>query len=146
MVWKLDETERLGRWKIFRKSLDILDLGQALDEIADFWSSAPFSPYYLDPSDSSNWPDPWTLLSENYYCDVAKALGMLYTIKLTNHAPDVELHIYYDERSRVNYNLVWIEKGKYVLNMTDGAVLNRQHIPDTFKLKFKYLGSELIEQ
>lgn len=71
---------------------------------------------------------------------------MLYTIKLTNHDPDVELHIYHDERSRLNYNLVWINEGKYVLNMTDGVVLNRQHIPNTFKLKFKYLSSELIKQ
>lgn len=146
MVWQLDDTERLARWKTFRKSLDELDLGTALGRVADFWQTAPFSPYYLDPCDPGNWPDPWTLLLENYYCDVAKALGMLYTIKLSCHNPDAELRVYYDEQNQVNYNLVWIKNGKYVLNMTDGVVLNRQHIPDTFKLKFKYLGSELIEQ
>lgn len=146
MVWKLDDSERLARWKTFRKSLDDLGLSEAIDSVADFWQTAPFSPYYLDPNDANNWPDPWTLLLENYYCDVAKALGMLYTIKLTAHDPDVELRVYYDERHRVNYNLVWINEGKYVLNMTDGVVLNRQHIPDTFKLKSRYLGSELIKQ
>jgi len=146
LVWKLDDAERLARWKTFRKSLDDLDLDEAIGRVAEFWQSAPFSPYYLDPDNTSNWPDPWTLLLENYYCDVAKALGMLYTIKLTVHDPDIELRVYYDERNRVNYNLVWISEGKYVLNMTDGVVLNRQHIPNTFKLKSNYLGSELIKQ
>ena len=145
-MWKLDVAERLSAWRDFRRVLDKQDLQTALESTARFWQSSPFSPYYLDPSSTSKWPDPWTLISENYYCDIAKALGMLYTIALTQHSPELELRIYYDTHARVNYNLVWVDDGKYVLNMTDSEVVNRRQLPDTFELKFKYNSKELIEK
>jgi hypothetical protein len=145
-MWKLDVAERLSAWRDFRRLLDEQSLSLALESTAQFWQTPPFSPYYLDPTNTSNWPDPWTLISENYYCDIAKALGMLYTIALTRHSPDLTLRIYYDTQARVNYNLVWVEDGKYVLNMTDGEVVNRKQLPNTFELKFEYNSKELIEK
>lgn len=144
-MWKLDESERLAKWRQFRKDINELPSEQALKKIAELWQSSPFSPYYLDPRDSSSWPDPWTLISENYYCDVAKALGILYTALLTDHRFSGEIKIYYDAAARVNYNLAWINDGKYVLNMVDGEVLNRQHIPKTFELKYQHSVVGLIE-
>jgi hypothetical protein len=137
-MWKLETSERLAHWRTFRKTLDSRSLESALADVSAFWQNSPFSPYYLDPADSSAWPDPWLLISENYYCDVAKALGMLYTITLTVHAPSGEIRTYYDQVHRLNYNLVWIDDGKYVLNMIDGEVLNKQHIPNTFVLKHRH--------
>lgn len=144
-MWKLEPSERLSHWRTFRKSLDDKDLDSAMADIAEFWKNSPFSPYYLDPVDSTSWPDPWTLISENYYCDVAKALGMLYTITLTVHAPAGEIRIYYDQDQRLNYNLVWINDGKYVLNMADGEVLNSEHIPNTFVLKHRHDIADLMK-
>ena len=145
-MWKLDESERLAKWRQFRKDINELPSEQALKKIAELWQSSPFSPYYLDPRDSSSWPDPWTLISENYYCDVAKALGILYTALLTDHRFSGEIKIYYDAAAQVNYNLAWINDGKYVLNMVDGEVLNRQqHIPKTFELKYQHSVVGLIE-
>jgi hypothetical protein len=144
-MWKLNEGERLAYWRSFRKNLDELDLEQALKKISDFWQSAPFSPYYLDPRDSRSWPDPWTLISENYYCDIAKSLGMLYTALLTDHGLHGEIRIYYDTEQKLNYNLAWIDDGKYVLNMVDGEVLNNKHIPKTFELKYRHDVSGLFE-
>ena len=89
-MWKLETSERLARWRDFRKSLDNLSIEQAVQSVADFWTSCPFIPYYLDPDDYVNWPDPWTLVEENYYCDLARSLGMLYTITLTKHNPKAE--------------------------------------------------------
>lgn len=144
-MWKLEASERLSHWRTFRKALDARDLASALSDTASFWQNPPFSPYYLDPADSSAWPDPWTLISENYYCDVAKALGMLYTITLTAHSPSGEIRTYYDRIQRLNYNLAWIDDGKYVLNMTDGKVLNKQHIPNTFVLKHRHDIADLLK-
>lgn len=136
-MFKLPASERLSRWREFRKSLDLLTLEQALDATVAFWHGCPFAPYYLDPNKPDEWPDPWTLLEENYYCDIAKALGMLYTIKFTEHNPEVEIRIYNDPETRYTYNLVWIADGKYVINLIDGEVVNKT-LTDNLKLKVKY--------
>lgn len=137
-MFKLSASERLSRWREFRKSLDNLPLDAALDATVELWHGCPFSPYYLDWDKPENWPNPWTLLEENYYCDVAKALGMLYTIKFTKHNPDVELRVYYDPETKYSYNLVWIEGGKYVLNLISDEVVNKEQVKNTLKLKVKY--------
>jgi len=77
-MWKLKATERITRWRDFRKSLDQFSLEQAAIQTAEFWQGCPFTPYYLEADHPDTWPDPWTLLAENYYCDLAKALGIYY--------------------------------------------------------------------
>lgn len=136
-MFKLPAAERLTRWRDFRKSLDILSLPEALTAVVDFWHGCPFSPYYLDPSKPDEWPNPWTLIEENYYCDIAKALGMLYTIKFTIHNPIVELRIYIDPETKYQYNLVWIDDGKYVINLVEGEVVNKTLV-ENLKLRVKY--------
>lgn len=137
-MFKLQAPERLSRWREFRKSLDNLPLDTALEAVVDFWQGCPFNPYYLDWDKPEQWPDPWTLIEENYYCDIAKALGMLYTIKFTKHNPAVEIRVYYDPETKYNYNLVWIEQGKYVLNLISDEVVNKTHVAKNLKLKIKY--------
>jgi hypothetical protein len=134
-MFKLQASERLTRWREFRKSLDHLPLNDALVAVNDFWASCPFSPYYLDPTKPDEWPDPWTMITENYYCDIAKALGMLYTIKYTAHNPDVELRMYVDPETKYGYNLVWIEQGKYVINLVTDEIVNKEQVENTLKLK-----------
>ena len=80
--WNLRINDRLSKWKDFRHELDRLPLKSAITELNDMWSTAPFVNHYLSQDDTTNWPDPWTLLAENYWCGVAKALGILYTILL----------------------------------------------------------------
>ncbi len=136
-MFKLPASERLTRWREFRKSLDSLPYDRALEATVEFWNNCPFNPYYLDPDRPTDWPDPWTLVEENYYCDLAKALGMLYTIKFTAHNPDVELRVYVDPETKYNYNLVWIDNGKYVLNLIEGEVVNKT-LTENLRLKVKY--------
>lgn len=136
-MFKLQAAERLSRWREFRKSLDTLSFTEALQQTVDFWQGCPYAPYYLDLDKPETWPNPWTLIEENYYCDIAKALGMLYTIRFTSHSPDVELRVYFDPETRYSYNLVWIDDGKYVINLIEGSVVNKQ-LTDNLKLKVKY--------
>ena len=141
-MWKLNSAERLSQWRNFRKSLDLVTLGEATAMVAEFWRTCPYSAYYLDPDKPQDWPDPWTLVEENYWCDLAKSLGMLYTIRLTTHNPEIEIRVYNDTESRLQYNLVWINQGKYVLNMSDGAVVNKTHV-SKLKLRRCYGAEEL---
>jgi hypothetical protein len=141
-MWKLESAERLSRWRAFRKSLNLVPLETAVAQVADFWTGCPYTAYYLDPDNPAVWPDPWSLIEENYWCDLAKSLGMLYTIKLTTHEPELEIRVYNDNESRLQYNLVWIDQGKYVLNMSDGEVVNKAQV-DSLVLHRCYGTEEL---
>lgn len=127
-MWKLNSSERLSQWRNFRKSLDTVTIDEATALVAEFWRTCPYNAYYLDPDKPDTWPDPWTLVEENYWCDLAKSLGMLYTIRLTTHNPEAEIRVYNDPKSKIQYNLVWIDQGKYILNMTDGEVVNKTQV------------------
>ena len=67
----------------------------------------------------------------------------MYTITLSDHRPTVEIRVHYDPESRVHYNLVWIEDGKYVLNMIDGVVVNKTQIAEQLELRRCYEAEEL---
>jgi hypothetical protein len=83
-------------------------------------------------------------LHENYYCDVAKALGMLYTIYLSDHKPlDIELRHYQCRETREAFNLVWLAKGKYILNFNFDEVVNKTQLTNTLDLKFRYTALDL---
>ena len=74
-----------------RSATQTLPLEQALQDINFWWSHArPWHPYYLHWDDQPAWPDPWQLLSDNVYCDLAKALGIMYTISLLDRADMAE--------------------------------------------------------
>lgn len=144
-LWNLKPDERLREWKTFRRQLGQLELEEACKQAAHLWSYAPYVNYYLDPAQNENpWPDPWTLLHENYYCDVAKSLGMLYTLYLSDHRPeDIELRIYWDPAAREARNLVWLDKGKYILNFTFDEVVNKKQLDNSLELKHRYTAEDL---
>jgi hypothetical protein len=148
-MFKLATSDRMDHWKSFRSSLDSLSLDEAITQTVLFWQSCPFIPFYLMPEDTTNWPDPWELIAENYYCDLAKALGMLYTIHLSSHYKDIdpEIRVYYDSRKRVYYHIAYLCQGKYVLNLVEGEVVNKQQINQQLKLKYCYTAKDLkLEQ
>ena len=143
--WNLRVNDRLTQWKEFRHKLTDLPLDQAVVEVNELWSTAPFVTYYLDPSDSKSWPDPWTLLAENYYCDVAKSLGIIYTIYFTSHKHvPLEFRTYYDYKEKVRYNLAWIDQGKYILNYYPYEIVNTELVEEKkLQLIYQYSSTEL---
>ena len=146
-MWKLETGERIAHWRDFRKSLDAMSLDLAIQATTEFWHSCPFNPYYLDPEDPESWPSAWELVAENYYCDLAKALGIVYTIHFSQHSTNLNLnpqiHIYNDTESGYVYNLSVFAQGKYVVNFIDNTVVNIESINKKLKLKRCYNGKEL---
>ena len=142
--WNLRINDRLAQWKDFRHQLSDLPLDRALVDLNQMWSSAPYVTYYLDPSNPKSWPDPWTLLAENYYCDVAKALGIIYTIYFTGHKVDMELRTYYDYKGKNRYNLSWFNGGKYILNYYPFEIVNTEQIEEQkLDLLYRYSIKDL---
>lgn len=142
-MFKLQASERLIRWRNFRKSLDKMPFDAAVQSTCELWEHCSFSPYYLDPDNVESWPDPWTLITENWYCDIAKALGMIYTIKFTIHNPDVELRIYKDKITHYDYNLVWINNGEHILNLLPGEVGAKSQIDQSWTLWKTFKSTDL---
>lgn len=142
-MWTLNPSERLRYWYNFRQQLNDIPFDQALHQTVNLWSFAPFVSKYLHYEDICNWPDPWQLIYENNYCDLAKALGMLYTLHFCNHRPLLEIRIYYDSNAMVQYNLVWINKGKYVLNYEFNDIVNKEHVEKEISLLKKITIQDL---
>ena len=137
-MWKLGLPERLEHWRRLRSDMDALEIGDALALAAEAWGKAPFTPFYLDYERPDTWPDPWTLIAENSYCDLARALGLLYTIHRSRHGAEHNLSLRILRRAddRSQYNLVVVDEGKYVLNFLDHEVVN---IASTTKKKLVLL-------
>ena len=120
MKWYNSFSDRLSAWAHLRSNLSS-DTERALSDINQWWSRTPWTAYYLHWDDRAEWPDPWQLLSDNVYCDLARALGILYTISLLDRADmaDAELVL-----TKEGDNLVQVAQGKYILNWSPDSVVN----------------------
>lgn len=120
-MWPRTFQLRLDAWANLRDQVRSQDTETALTNINRWWFQTPWSAYHLHWDDQSTWPDPWELLSDNLFCDVARGLGMLYTISLLDHADltDAELVL-----TSEGHNLVLVNKRKYILNWDQDIIVN----------------------
>ena len=102
-VFDLHSTERLAEWKKIRDQIETDD--DPFQTVLSLWSRAPFVNSYLDTIESDQWPDPWHLILDNRYDDLALALGIMYTLKLTKRFMDEEFKIHKSMRDRESFHL-----------------------------------------
>lgn len=106
--------DRLSEWKKFRDRLETSP--KPLEDLAEFWSRAPFVNSYLNENNPAEWPDPWHLILDERLDDLAITLGMLYTLKLTQRfmGCNYEIHMsMLPDNTTCHFLLV---DNKYVLN------------------------------
>ena len=120
MNWSQNYAERLEQWTAVRDHFAGEDLDQALLQVNDWWFQTPISARYLHWDDHPRWPTPWEILHDDIYCELARALGMLYTISMANDARIKDLALIRTDRD----NLVQVNEGKYILNWAPGQLLN----------------------
>lgn len=136
-VFQSSYEQRLRDWRQLRTHIATLPLEQCCVEVDRWWQQVPFVNHHLAWNDTQNWPDPWTLLSENTYCLLTRAVGMCYTL-LMNDITDVELVQATDELCEEHY-LVLVDNAKYVMNYWPNSVLS------TRLADFKVLNSKSLE-
>jgi hypothetical protein len=119
-MWPVSFEQRLHAWGVLRESAQQEPVGQALANINAWWFQAPWRAYHLHWDDRPSWPNPWELLSDNIYCDLARGLGILYTITLLDRA-DLQDSVLTESD---HGNLVLVQEGKYILNWDSDRVLN----------------------
>ena len=140
-MWPNSFEARLQEWADLRAEVIQMPIEPALNTINDWWFRAPMVNRYLHPMDMDNWPNPWELLSDNMFCDLARALGIVYTIISIEHPEIMKTEIAYTE----NDNLVLVNEGLYILNWAPRTLLNInstdfkiQRIVDSQRFKSKY--------
>ena len=129
-MWPVSFSQRLESWNNLRDCCQSPPPEKALKTINSWWFDVPWRPYYLHWDDQANWPDPWQLLSDNHYCDLARALGILYTITLLDRVDlsDATLVL-----THSGDNLVLVTKSKYILNYHGDTVVNTIQVTDIKK-------------
>jgi hypothetical protein len=146
-MWNSRPEERLHEWRLFRNQISKESLESAVKQTNHLWSYAPYVTHYLCPDLVEEWPDPWILVHENLYCDLAKALGMLYTLYLCDHynngLDNLEIRVYKDQTNHDVYNIVWVNSGKYILNFAFDTVVNKASITENIVLKYRYTVKDL---
>lgn len=125
MNWPPLYQDRLQAWLDLRDRSARLPLPELTLAIDNWWRSTPWRPYYLHWDDQEDWPNPWQLLADNEYCDVARALGIMYTLKLIDRPDCVDAVMVSAQQG----NLVLVQGGKYVMNWTHDEIVNIQSTP-----------------
>ena len=121
-VFQLNYEARLKSWYDLRKSLEDNDIKTSCLAIDKWWQYAPLVNHYLHPNDIDNWPGPWELLVENNYCQVARGLGMVYTLQLVG-IKDIDFCIAKDDNNE-ECALVMVDNAKYICNYYPNTVIS----------------------
>ena len=120
-MWHEEFADRLKSWSALRTQVQDLPIEQALDQINAWWQQSPWQSYYLHWDDINQWPDPWQLLEYNVYCEVARALGIVYTIVMLDRSDMLDSTMVL---TGDGYNLVLVNKKKYALNWGHEILVN----------------------
>lgn len=122
-MFDLFGNERLAKWKNIRNNLETsLD---PLSEVSHLWCSAPLVSNYLNPFNSNSWPDPWRLILDGKFDNLAICLGMLYTLQLTQRFMNskYEIHMAIDPKIKDPVFYLSIDRS-FVLNYVYKEVIN----------------------
>jgi hypothetical protein len=113
MVFDYYELQRIEKWKEFRDALETSET--PFEDVVNLWSKAPFVNKYLNPYNYTSWPNPWELLVDGKFDELALVIGMTYTIKLTERFKNSNIKIcLVPDTKDITYFL--IVDDRYVLN------------------------------
>ena len=121
-VFQLNYESRLKSWYDLRKSLENNDIETICLAIDKWWQYAPLLNHHLHPDDIDSWPGPWELLVENNYCQIARGLGMVYTLQLVG-IKEVDFSLAIDDNNE-ECALVMVDNAKYILNYYPNTVIS----------------------
>jgi hypothetical protein len=125
-MWDPDYGYRLSAWRELRCRCEVLPLDQCLMAVNDWWWQVPTVNHYLHWDDHRCWPSPWDLLADNMFCDLARALGIMYTLMMLERSDIQEISLLNSKQD----NLVQVNEGKYILNWCPTELLNIQSLDD----------------
>lgn len=129
-------------WRSFRAQLteDRSDQDH-LQMVSDFWAKAPLVVPYLDWDGTDTWPDPWELVAERKFDPSAVALGMEYTLLLSEDGrwtPERLQLVLSASADRTRQNLILLVDDRYVLNHYYNVVADLDQVSKDFVIQQRY--------
>ena len=107
---------------------------------------APMINNWMDYTDITSWPDPWELLEDSGYDELAKCIGIVYTMYLSGHNQHDYMIVIGIENGEYRY-IVSVDDGKYVLNYEWMEIVNKKHVSPNLRLISRYSAKDLqLEQ
>lgn len=138
--WMSPPGNRLKEWRTFRQKLKSNNLKTSLQELVDWFKTAPLSSRVINIYDSETWPGPWDLLYAGDMDENAIALAMAYSLQLCDIDCDLILA---QDREEHFLGLVVLVDNEYVLGYTYGTVEDRQCL-DTCSVVESYKTKDLL--
>ena len=124
-MWQPRFDDRLLEWRELRNKSAQLSLKDALVTVDQWWQRAPLTNHYLHLDEYEKWPLPWDLLADDVYCDLAKCLGIVYTLILIKHEDIQSIRILQLE----DFYAVEVNSS-YILNYIPNEIVNTNTLPD----------------
>jgi len=124
-MWQPRFDDRLLEWRELRNKSAQLSLEDALVTVDQWWQRAPLTNHYLHLDEYEKWPLPWDLLADDVYCDLAKCLGIVYTLILIKHEDIESIRILQLE----DFYAVEVNSS-YILNYIPNEIVNTNTLPD----------------
>jgi len=124
-MWQPRFDDRLLEWRELRNKSAQLSLEDALVTVDQWWQRAPLTNHYLHLDEYEKWPLPWDLLADDVYCDLAKCLGIVYTLMLIKHKDIQSIRILQLE----DFSVVEVNSS-YILNYIPNEIVNTNTLPD----------------
>jgi hypothetical protein len=124
-MWQPRFDDRLLEWRELRNKSRQLSLEDALVAVDQWWQRAPLTNHYLHLDEYEKWPLPWDLLADDVYCDLAKCLGIVYTLMLIKHEDIESIRILQLE----DFYAVEVNSS-YILNYIPNEIVNTNTLPD----------------
>lgn len=130
------------RWRDLRSHLtaEKSDL-EHLNMVVDFWSKAPIVNPFLNWDDTKTWSDPWELISEMTFDISCLAIGMEYTLLLSEDqrwTPDRLRPSLVHLLDRSHQYMVLVVDGKHVLNHSYNRIVSLDHGLKDFVITQRY--------
>lgn len=119
-MWHKDFSSRLAAWNNLRADVADLPLKECLGIINQWWFETPWTTYYLHWDDRRTWPDPWQLLQDDIYCNLARGLGIMYTLAMLERDDIIDAKLVEVGAD----NLVLVAGEKYALNWEADFIVN----------------------
>jgi len=136
-MWQPRFDDRLLEWRELRTQAAHLKLEDAIGTIDKWWQRAPLTNHYLHIDEYEKWPLPWDLLADDIYCDLAKCLGIVYTLMLIKHKDIQSIDILQLE----DFYCVRVNND-YILNYIPNEIVNSNTLQD-LKIKRLLLSNNL---
>lgn len=90
--WLGTPESRILSIRRFRKYIDNLPFEKAVELTKKNWESGPLvNKEQFDIANVEEWPTPWDLFSQPTFCKHAQALGVFYTLLLSDHAKEHDI-------------------------------------------------------